>query len=313
MVSTDGVLIGFKKVGPLNYEVLPGGFQQLENEMKTIIDEMITSNNLKPENLQKGVFGMAGVDTVWQHQTISKILKRCGIDNFILCNDAFLPIKAVSKTGWGICSINGTGCVNAGIDPAGRMLQIGGCGELTGDKGGGGYLGRIAVGAVYTHFYKSTPSTILKDLLFSHLGITDDEELLETVSEKLETEDLILSDLNRLLFEAAALGDSVAQEILRESGEDGAVSAFNLIKRLDFPLEEAVDVVLAGSVYVKGEHDILVSSFKTKLNELIERRKVNVTVANKPPVMGAVVWALEEYMSSVEAIEKISFQFNGLT
>lgn len=76
-----------------------------------------------------------------------------GLNDFVLCNDAFLGVKAGCTHGYGICAINGTGYTIAGIDPNRNMIQIGGQGALTGDVGGGGYLGMAVVSSVYNALF----------------------------------------------------------------------------------------------------------------------------------------------------------------
>ncbi|MDP4270810.1 MAG: N-acetylglucosamine kinase, partial [Bacteroidota bacterium] len=119
------------------------------------------------------VFGMAGVDTSQQHQIISSIIREIGFKNFVLCNDAFLGIKAGSKNGTGICVINGTGNTIAGINSSNRMFQIGGQGEYTGDSGGGGLIAAKGVKAIYNYLFKCYDYTMMADMLFEKLNIAD--------------------------------------------------------------------------------------------------------------------------------------------
>jgi N-acetylglucosamine kinase-like BadF-type ATPase len=204
--------------------VLPGGFAQLEQELRQLLSQALERNGLSPKDLHRGVFGMAGADTRRQSGTIRDILTRWGMENPLVINDAYLPVKAASQRGYGIGAINGSGSTVAGIGADGSMLQIGGCGGLTGDIGGGSYLGEAAVRAAYKAMYKGAPPTLLQGMLFERLGVQREQDFLEALTEAREAGELRLSDLNRLRFEAARQGDKVALGILARTGEDSAMA-----------------------------------------------------------------------------------------
>ena len=155
--------------GPTNHEALPHGFKSLEQELKEILISITKRNNISISDISNGVFGLSGLDTVSQYERIKKIIESLGLKRIRLVNDAFLGIKAGSKCGYGICSVNGTGCTVAGIDKKGKQIQIGGQGQLTGDFGGGYILGNAVISAIYSFLYKYGEYTILKDMVFKEL------------------------------------------------------------------------------------------------------------------------------------------------
>ena len=61
------------------------------------------------------------------------------------------------------------------------MLQIGGQGSLTGDRGGGGFLGASAVCAVYDFLFKDGPGTCMKELFFELLDIDSRSGLMDAI------------------------------------------------------------------------------------------------------------------------------------
>ena len=308
LFDVKGNYIDFVECGPLNHEVMDGGLAQLERELRELFDLALERNRLSLSGLTCSVFGMSGVDTRHQEQAIREILIRCGAENLLVCNDAFLPIKAISPQGYGICAINGSGCTTAGIGADGSMLQIGGCGGLTGDIGGGSYLGETVARTVYAEIYKGGPPTLLRSMLFHRLGIARDEDFFDTLTQRMEDEPHFLPDLNRMLFEAANLGDQVSVDLLTKTGEDSALAIGGVLSRLPFPKGEAVEVALSGMVHVKGNNPALVDSLKRKVVQLAGGHDVRFTVTDRPPVMGAVVWALQEYLPAQEAIARVRDQ-----
>ncbi|MEA5013399.1 MAG: BadF/BadG/BcrA/BcrD ATPase family protein [Candidatus Limiplasma sp.] len=308
LFDISGTRIDFVSWGPLNHEVMDGGFEQLERELHELIRLALDRNGLRLEDLRRGVFGMSGVDTKKQQSKIHGIYQRLSIADPLVVNDAFLPIKAVSPTGYGIGAINGSGCTVAGLGLEGRMLQIGGCGGLTGDLGGGSQLGETVARTVYESIFKGGAPTMLSPMLRERLGVQRDEDFLDMLVERLDSGDVTLSDLNQMLFEAANQRDEVALRLLRETGEDSARAIGGLLQRLPFPKDGPVDVALAGSVYVKGSNPALVNALKDKATLLAKGRALRFTVTDRPPVMGAIVWALEGFLPAGEAIARVGPQ-----
>lgn len=298
LFGTNGRPIDFFTSGPTNHESLPDGFTGLRNRLETDLDTLFSRNGLTEGDVVNASFGLAGVDTRRQHGIISDLLHNLGMNRFVLCNDSFLGVKAGCPGGYGICAINGTGFSVGGIDRHGKMLQIGGLGELTGDEGGGGILSQRTIRAVYDHLYKDTPSTLLQDLLFHKIGISDPADYPEKLLEALAEKRCDFAELGRLVFDAADKCDAVALEILDNSGREYAKSIQGVLKRLDFGTQEhplPLELVLAGSVFVKGSNPRAVLTMMELLESWNPNRKITLSKLSSPPVLGAILWALEEF------------------
>lgn len=293
LFDVQGHKVDFAHWGPLNHENLKGGLVQLQEELDAFMGGVLAKNGLGIHQVRCAVLGMAGVDTKREAALVADIVRACGVKEAVVCNDGYLPVKAVSGQSCGICAISGTGCSVAGIDPSGRMIQVGGHGGLTGDMGGGAYLSEQMVRAIYTHLYKGRQSTLMKDLLFPILGVTDDLDFMDVLADRSAAKRFRLADHGYLVFEAAGRGDEVACRVLRESGEDYARSISGAIKRLSFPEGVPIDIVLAGSAFVKASCSLMIDTLKERLAYFHPATPLRFTLFDKPPVAGAVVWALE--------------------
>lgn len=292
LFDTEGSLVDFCRWGPLNYEILPGLFVQLEEELGQFIGQALTSNGIAIDQISYAVFGMAGVDTMGQHRTISDIFKRIGFHRFTLCNDAFLGIPAGSPTGAGICAINGTGCTLAGMNQTGKMFQIGGVGPVSGDMGGGGTMGERVVASVYAELFRKGVPTCMTPLLFEDLGISSKYDFVERIYKKMDDGTFDVDSYCKLLFAAARQNDRVAAEILQSVAAHYADGISGMMEEMAFPKEDDLYVVLAGSVFVKGEHPLLVESLKKKVSRDNPDYHITYTLLDVPTVAGAVIWAL---------------------
>jgi N-acetylglucosamine kinase-like BadF-type ATPase len=292
LFDTDGNFIDLGHWGCLNHEGLEGSFKQFEKEFKQFVTQTLSKNGITMKQVASSALGVAGVDTKRQHIIVSDIAKKIGFEKFTLANDSFLGIPAGSKTGTGICAINGTGCTLAGLNGKGEMFQIGGVGAVSADMGGGGYIGERLVSAVYCELFRKGESTVMTSLLFEKLGITSKYDFVEKIYEKTTDGTFDIYKCSPLMFEAVNRNDKVASGIFREIAASYANGISCMIEELHFPPEEELCIVLAGSVFVKGEHPFLIASLKEKISNDNPGRRITYNLLNVPNVAGAVLWAL---------------------
>jgi N-acetylglucosamine kinase-like BadF-type ATPase len=304
LFDTAGNKIDIIQWGPTNHEVLRDGFKELKSELYLLFNYLTRRNNMDLNQVVKSVFGIAGVDTKVQHETISEILSEIGFKDFRLCNDAYLGVKAGCSEGTGICIVNGTGCCVAGIDRTGRMMQIGGQGYITGDLGGGAVLGELAISSVYKYLFKCGEYTCIADLLFKELGIISKYSFMDQIVQKIQDGKIKIKDLNNIVFDAANLEDKVALKILKLIGKEMSTSVDGILKELKFDNNEQIKVVLAGSVNLKGHNPTLVNTLKRSIISKNKDKRIKFLMLDKPPVIGAVIWALEDIISINEVYSK---------
>lgn len=272
--------------GPTNHEVLPGDMADVPGALEGVLRPLLEKVGLRCGDVAAAVFGMSGVDTQAQHTQISGMIRAMGFGNFLLANDAYLAVKAVCGS-CGVGAVNGTGCNVVGINERGRMTQTGGFGSFSGDVGGGDYLVSRVVRAVYEQYFKDGAETALSPMLFAYLGIENENELMETLTDRLAREkgETTLA-LCRMAYQAAAAGDREAGSILTRIGAGYAKTVRAVARRLE--LEAPVAVGLVGSQFTKCEDQTAIETLKRELGPGFE-----VRIIDTRPVAGALLWALE--------------------
>jgi N-acetylglucosamine kinase-like BadF-type ATPase len=308
--DTEGNFTDLGHWGPLNYECLPGLYLQFEDEFSQFAKQVLEKNGISKEQVLFSVFGVGGVDTKIQHNTISEILIKHHFKNFTLINDAFLGIPAGTKNGTGICAINGSGCTIAGINKKGEMMQIGGVGAVSADMGGGAYMGERLVSAVYSELFRKGQPTLLTGLLFKRLGIKSKYDYIEKIHEKTLDGSFNIRECSPLIFEAAGQGDSVAAGILQEIAANYANGISCMIEEMHFAPEEELALVFAGSVFVKGEHPMLLETIKAKLRKDNPNHRLDFKLLQVLNVAGAVIWALNKVNNNGDFYEKVCNQLH---
>lgn len=275
--------------GPTNHEALSNGMDGLADAVGEITLPLLEHAGISLADLAGAGFGMGGVDTPMQHEIISQILTGMGFKNLVLANDAFLGVKAELEN-YGISAVNGTGYSVAGIGPGERMLQIGGHGEMTGDRGGGSYLVPAAIRSAYTALFKHGASTLLTKLFFEWLGIASRDDFCQAVIMRIyQDAPGTYLHISQLLYQAAAKRDAVARSILTECGRDYALSIQCVAESLALP--SPVDVVLVGSQFTRCESPCAIDALRESLKKAGDYR---IRVISTSPVVGALFWAMEK-------------------
>ena len=288
LFTNNGEFIDFHRGPTCSHEQFKNSYQGAYDAMKKVFDEFLPKNNLLPSDIDASVFGLAGVDTPTQKTEIENVVSRLGFSNFKVVNDSFLGVKAVTTSG--VCSINGTGTSSGGIDEEGNYLQVGGIGGIVGDEAGGNHIGRCAIRAAYDDSYRFGKKTSLTKIVMDYFKVTDKYYLMEAISDGLVGRKIDFNYLNLQVFEEAKKGDEVSIGLLKQIGENCARSAGGVVSNLNFDNE--VDVVLAGSIWVKGASKIMIDEFREKITEFT-KKKINIIILNVPPATGAVIWAME--------------------
>lgn len=308
----DGNMIDFMQIGSTNHETLKGSYAEFNEKMGDMIRKITGRNNVGIDSIHLSVLGLSGVDTKSQHSCICKEIKKIGLSDFVVCNDSFLGIKAGSKNGFGIGVINGSGCTICGVNKSGRMFVIGGQGEFTGEPGGGGFLGYYAIRSVYNVLFREGKKTLMKDILFDKFKIRSKYEFIDVIRENIDNHKIKVGELAKVVFEAANNSDELALEVLQYMGNEIGISINGVIRELSFCMNEELDVILAGSINVKGENANYVDTLKKKVIDEHKDMSINFSILKQPPVAGAIIWALENVNGSCAFREKIMSQLNDM-
>lgn len=291
LFDIQGNFVDHINAGTCSHEQFSDSYVSAHRVMNQNVQQLLERNQLSMDQVVAGAFGLAGADIPSQKEQLAEVIRRIGFTHFAVDNDSFLGVKAGSDKGYGICSINGSGTSTGGISPTGNRLQVGGVGsELSGDEGGGFFLARKVLRAVYDAFYRMGPQTVMIQPVMELLQIQSKEYYIEYVLEGVLKRTLPNTQIMQILFAAADNGDTVALQILDNTANQLARSSVGCMHNLDFGDE--VDIILAGSVWVKAESPLLFEMYAKYVAQLTHHH-CNYIILQAPPASGAVLWALE--------------------
>ena len=277
-----------------NHENYEGGFDEAAKIIWAGINSLLMESGKKLSDISFTLMGLAGIDHQFQHDEMYKRLSGFGLSDFEIYNDGFIVVKAGSTGKEAIGYNAGTGtCCNA-IDSDGKMLQLAGLSEFSGDEGNGHWIAMMTYRTIYDDVYLGLGETALTKMFYDEYSITAREQFLSYVSEfESESPDPFIMRLIDFFFDAAKLGDKKTLAIVEEMAQRGSDLIAAHAKQLNFNCDE-IEVVLSGSIHTKLPSDIYID----RLKELcIEKsgRKMKFIKLTQPPVTGCINWILQQY------------------
>ncbi|MCL2096175.1 MAG: N-acetylglucosamine kinase [Oscillospiraceae bacterium] len=286
LFDTEGNFVDYINDGTCSHEHV--SYKGAEEILNAKINELAGRNNIERSDIEAGAFGLAGIDIKPQLNEFTGIMERMKLKKYACDNDSFLGIFAGTSKGYGICSINGTGTVAGGVDPYGNRRQTGGIGTLTSDDAGGGFIASAGARLVYDSFFRCGEPTVMAAPVFKMLKIDDPEDLMRAYSE--QNYKLYSTDMTRIVFKAAEKGDEPALGALDSAAKQLAKTSAGCARLLKFG--EEIEVVLAGSVWVKADSPVLFEFYKNYMRKLLPGKDLKYNILSVPPATGAVLWAL---------------------
>jgi len=142
----------------------------------------------------------------------------------------------------------------SGVAPNGRSVRYAALGEVSGDDGGGGWVGQQAVRAAMRGHDGRDRHTVLEREVPRFLGLRSLLAVLEAV--QMGDLDEYVALLAPLVFRCAAEGDAVAQGILDRQADEVVAMIVSAARRLHL-VRRDVEVVLGGGLMRAGDGSFL--------------------------------------------------------
>jgi N-acetylglucosamine kinase-like BadF-type ATPase len=232
---------------------------------------------------------VAGADLPFEEEALLEAFEARGwADTAEVGNDTFALLRAGASRPWGVAVVCGAGINCAGIGPDGRRARFPALGRLTGDWGGGHYLGEETLWHAVRGEDGRGPYTRLVTEVATHFG-RDTVEQAALAFYFGEFDDERLHELVPLLMRVAAEGDEVAKGVVNRMAEEVVTLARVALSRLGIARRTA-EVVLGGGV-LRARVPVLMD----RIAELAAAQIpfATLTVAADPPVVGAALLGLD--------------------
>ena len=240
---------------------------------------------LRVEQIELGVFTLAGADWPEDHTRREEFLKKAGIARQVkVKNDSFGGLRAGLRKPYGMVLAVGTGMNAAVITPDGQEWAFG----YYETFGGAGTIAHDAYAAVLRAEDGRGQPTALTQMVINQLGFPTVEAMLRAYILRRIDPGRMLT-ICPLVFEAALAGDAVAVGIIVRQGEGLAEYPAAMARRFKMQQLE-FDVVLAGSVF-KGVGPLLIDTITQQIHR--EAPFARVVRAQFEPAVGSVLLAYD--------------------
>ncbi len=215
-------------------------------------------------------------------------------------NDTFALLRAGGTESWGVAVVCGAGINCAGVGPDGRVARFPSIGQVTGDWGGGHFLGAEALWHGVRAEDGRGPATALSAAVAAHFGVGTALDVGLGIHFG-EISEGRLGELSPVLFAVAAGGDEIALGLVDRLAEEVEAMTGVVLRRLDL-LDTPVDVVLGGGV-LAARHPVLMTAIEERMATLVPQAKL--IVVDAPPVLGAGLLGLDAAAAPPDAYERL--------
>lgn len=268
-----------------------GGAINYNGQSKSIVDsniqvifERIIADGFDQRDCVGICIGAAGTSNPSVRTQIMESIEKFGYECpiTIVGDEETAFVGALERTP-GVILIAGTGSICYGSDSKGNTFRSGGYGHIIDDPGSGYAVARDILSAMVRGVDGRGEPTVLTKLVFQHLNITCMEELIGYLYSPGRSKKEI-AQLSFLIQEAYALGDLVAEEIVKKTATD----LTDLVTPVINKLGEETKLAVSGSILIKNE-DI----YREFVDQM--KKKFPRTVIMKPrqdAACGAVLLAL---------------------
>lgn len=300
VVDGQGTILGTGKSGNGNHQL---NHDEAESNIRQAVFQALSAAGLSTRDIVFAYFGLAGADREADYRILRPMIQRIGFPRYHIACDTMIALRAGTTNRYGVVLICGTGTNCAGRNPEGKELQIGGFGYMYGDKGGGGDLAIKAFGTVIRTWEGRAQETSLTQKMLDLFNYPDVETMFHDFLD--QNASRVPLSIVPELFKAANEGDQVCKDILAKQGEELGKTAQAMICRLGMQ-KLSFDVVLAGSVVVKGDGPFVVAPIEAAV--LAVAPSARVRRLRMEPVVGAVMSAMDEdnYVIPFEVNDKLA-------
>jgi len=310
LVAADGTLLASVRGPGANHEHVgvDGAMRILGEIVKDVAARVGGAAGAGPDGLVARHISscLAGADLPEEEEQLAAALRGQGWSlTSAVANDTFAVLRAgltaaPGQPPWGVAVTCGAGINCAGMAPDGRTTRFLALGRLTGDWGGGWYLGQEVMWWSMRAEDGRGPDTALRQATAAYFGLPTVRDVAVGVHlGRIAREELL--GLTTVLFEAASGGDAVARDLLERLAEEVATMARTTMRRLALT-GEGTPVVLGGAL-LAARHPVLTLAIERRLAAAAPGAVPHV--ADVPPVAGAALLGLDYLGAGADAERRL--------
>jgi len=285
--NVDGTLLGSGRAPSANYHNV--GINSAAKSIRTAVHLACRQAGSPTRHLETVVIGLAAMDSPRDFVVGRRVVDLTGLGKRrILVHDSVVALYGATLGRPGIVVNAGTGSFAAGIGRKGNVIRAGGWGNIIDDEGGAYDIGKLGIRAALRALDGRDRKTAIARLLVRKYKLRALEDIVHEVYEKPMTVDEI-SDISRLVAQAAHRGDRVARDIFAREAKVSSVLVSSIGRRLGM-IRSNPNIYCTGGVFNAGT--VITRPFRKALRESLPRFRIRRPQFE--PVVGAFILALRE-------------------
>jgi N-acetylglucosamine kinase-like BadF-type ATPase len=292
LVAADGSVLATARGGGSNHQSV--GIDQATQVLTSLVREAAAAAGL-PSHGQVAAHTsacLAGADLPVEEADLGRLVQSLGWSaTSAVVNDTFAVLRAGlddASGHWGVGVVCGAGINCVGVAPDGATTRFLSLGDVSGDWGGGGDLGRYALWWAVRAEDGRGPETELREAVAAHFGQRRVEDVVLGMHlGKIGYEEV--HGLVPVLFEVAGRGDQAARDLVLHQADEICRMATVAAGRLGLT-HSGVRVVLGGSV-LAARDPLLTGTITSRLSA--ELPGAEIRIADVPPIIGAALLGLD--------------------
>ena len=221
------------------------------NNLKVAVENCLIGAN-QTVFIQDATFALAGTSTRKIAQQMYRKIIESNLRDIIkgqifVTNDTMAALWEGATRWPAIAIVAGTGSHCLGISKFGRVTRASGLEYILSDEGGAYYLGDRVLRSITKACDNRGEQTLLKELIFSKVGISSISELFEYIHSATSVKQTVAS-FAVFASEAAEQGDKIAIDIVN----NGVLSLVDAIKAVRSSLsieDDSFEIVAIGGVF----------------------------------------------------------------
>ena len=247
------------------------------------------------------VFCIAGADLPVDDRRLTRAMRGLGMaDEVILRNDTFAVLRAGTDRQWGVGVVCGTGLNCAAVSPSGRTVRYAALGQISGDEGGGGWMGEMALATAVRSRDGRGPKSALERAVPEHFGLRAPLAVTEAIHTG-KVEKRRLTQLPPLVMRCAAEGDAPSLALVEHLADEVAGMVQSAIRRLRMTQLD-VDVALGGGI-LRGRDPNFMNRVTAGILSVAPKARMRPLTG--PPVVGSALLGLDRLGASNGAYAKV--------
>jgi len=286
LVAPNGRLLGAARGPTISHQAV--GLEQGMANLRSLAAKAASGTGGEPL-AELAVYCLAGADYPSDVRLLTHAIEQLGLSRDVaVLNDTFAALRAGTHRPWGVVLICGQGINGAAIAPDGQTARFDALGDISGDWGGAGDVGRAGLAAAVRARDGRGPATSLEKLVPAYFDVRNASDLTRALYVGRIPERRV-AELCPVVFRAAGDGDVVARGILIRLADELVAMAGALIRRLRMTGLDP-EVVLGGGVF--GATD---PAFYARIEAGVKAvaPAASIVRLTAPPVLGSALMGLD--------------------